>query len=188
MLDAMLYAVMYLGLIPKIMETVSSSDNRLQKIKELIKDSEYGIHDISRCRVSKNEPYPRFNMPFELGLDIGCSEFGNNIQRKKKTLILEKDRYSYQRVISDISGQDIENHDDNPEILIEKVRNWIAKLNPDGKYPPPTEVWTSFTKFYSKFNKVMKLKKYTRKQILNIPRSEYITIIKKWIIGKKIDA
>jgi hypothetical protein len=66
---------------------------------------------------------PRFNLPYELGLDIGCAEYGNKKSRSKKILILEREKYHYQKVISDIAGQDIADHNDDPETLIRKIRN-----------------------------------------------------------------
>ena len=44
-----------------------SSSSRIQKIEEMIEQSSIGIHDISRIKLTDN--HPRFNMPFELGMD-----------------------------------------------------------------------------------------------------------------------
>lgn len=43
-------------------------------------------------------------MPFELGLDHGCARFGDGQLGGKSILILEKNRYDYQKGLSDISG------------------------------------------------------------------------------------
>ena len=47
--------------------------------------------------MSKDE-LPRFNMPYELGLDVGASEYGGTRLKTKKILILETERYHYQKV------------------------------------------------------------------------------------------
>lgn len=118
LLNSLLFTILYLGAEPSISETRSSSNIRINKIKELIAEAEYGIHDLSRCRLKKISELPRFNMPFELGLDIGSLEYGNRKQKQKKILILEREKYFYQKVLSDISGQDIRNHNDKPIELI----------------------------------------------------------------------
>lgn len=40
--------------------------------------------------------------------------------------MLEKERYSYQKYVSDISGQDIVAHEGKEHLLIKKVRNWLS--------------------------------------------------------------
>lgn len=90
---------------------------------------------------------PRFNMPYELGLDTGCLEYGIEKLRTKQLLILETEKYHYQKVLSDIAGQDIENHNDDPYTLIEKVRNWFSSLSVRKSYPSPTYVWSACNQF-----------------------------------------
>jgi len=72
---------------------------------------------------SASHALPRFNMPFELGLDIGmrCAAPGKLSQ--KRCLVLERERYRYQAALSDISGNDIKAHEGKPEILVREVRN-----------------------------------------------------------------
>ena len=92
--------------------------------------------------------FPRLNMPYELGLDVGAAEYGNGRLKSKRALILDTERYHYQRVLSDIAGQDIENHNDNPHTLIIKVRNWISTQSAV-TIIGPTEIWTAFNQFNS---------------------------------------
>jgi len=70
LLKPLLFTIVDLGFNPKIaLERSDSCENRITKIEELIKESKYSIHDLSRIRsVKKNEIY-RMNMPFELGID-----------------------------------------------------------------------------------------------------------------------
>ena len=64
-----------------------------------------GIHDISRIERDTVNNLPRFNMPFELGLFLGARRFGTRPQRDKQCLVLEAERYRYQKYLSDIAGQ-----------------------------------------------------------------------------------
>ncbi|MEX2513643.1 MAG: hypothetical protein WD398_12115 [Cyclobacteriaceae bacterium] len=126
LLRPLVFTLIYLGYTPKLSQTISSSIVRVNTIKDLIKNCKYGIHDLSRSKPMKIGDLPRFNMPYELGLDIGASAYGSGKLKSKKILILETERYYYQKVIRDIAGQDIENHDDDPYTLITKVRNWFS--------------------------------------------------------------
>lgn len=43
-------------------------------------------------------------MPLELGTFLGAKHFGSEIQKKKTCLILDKEKFRYQKFISDIAG------------------------------------------------------------------------------------
>ena len=105
---------------------MDSDDIRIHKIFGLIKQSKFGIHDLSRAEISEDNPTPRFNMPLELGIFIGCKSFGESFHREKKYLIFDKESYRYQKFISDISGQDIRNHKNKPEEIIQLIRDWLS--------------------------------------------------------------
>ena len=67
-------------------------------------------------------------MPFELGLDFGCRNYGDEALSRKVILILEEESYRYQAAISDLAGSDIEAHGGRYEIAVRKVRNWLTGL------------------------------------------------------------
>ncbi len=124
LLWALLFVVIDCGFEPRIaLENANAGVVRIEKIKDLIQISQYSIHDLSRAEALHNGDLPRFNMPFELGLDLGCRNFGVAEHTTKKCLILEKERYRYQQVLSDISGNDIEAHNDSAELLVRCVRD-----------------------------------------------------------------
>lgn len=126
MLRALVFTVIDCGFEPRIAtESADSGEVRVQKIKKLIEESCYSIHDISRIEPLREGDLPRFNMSFELGLDLGCRDFGTGYLSEKKCLILETEKYRYQKVLSDISGNDIKAHKSEPETLLRQVRNWV---------------------------------------------------------------
>jgi len=91
LLRPLLFTILYLGYNPRIAsERSDSGEARFQKICELIEQSRISIHDLSRIRSVKKGEYYRLNMPFELGIDIGCRRYKNGQTKKKKCLILEK--------------------------------------------------------------------------------------------------
>ena len=179
MLRALVFSTLYLDLNPFLSQNLSSSNIRINQIKQHIRSCKFGIHDLSRCRSLGNGESPRFNMPYELGLDVGASEYGGKLLRSKKILILETENYHYQRVISDIAGQDISNHSDDPKILVKKVRNWIS-ANRENSVDPSGQIWIAFNQFTEDLQTTL-LDKYSEEEIAEMPIGEYIKFAKDWI-------
>lgn len=126
LLRAIVFTVVACGFTPCLaLEERDAAAVRLDKIKRLISTSRLGIHDISRTDADAGSGLPRFNMPFELGLDIGARHFGSSYLKTKRLLILDKERYRYQQFLSDIAGQDISAHEESVERVVETVRNWL---------------------------------------------------------------
>jgi hypothetical protein len=86
---------------------------------------------------------PRFNMPFELGLDIAAKAFGVGPVRRKQFLILDSAPYRYQQFISDISGQDIRWHNGSPDRAMDIVRNWLRNASRK-RVPGPVAIKRQF--------------------------------------------
>ena len=127
LLKPLVYSIVYFGYIPRIsLESSDSGLSRLDKIIQLIRESKYAIHDLSRLRSKKVNEYYRLNMPFELGLDYGLRKF-DSAYSDKRSLILEKEAYDYMKALSDINGFDIKNHRDNPEKMIGCLRAWFTE-------------------------------------------------------------
>jgi hypothetical protein len=126
-LDALVFVVHDCGFQARCaLEIDDSGRVRIENIVELIRECRYGIHDISRTELDRSNNLPRFNMPLELGLFLGATRFGSPKQRRKRSLILDREPYRYQKFISDIAGQDIKSHDNDPETAIRQVRNWLS--------------------------------------------------------------
>lgn len=121
---------------------------RLQKIQRLIASCRWGIHDISRTALDAVSGLPRFNMPFELGLDMGARNFGSAYLRRKRLLILDSQKYRYQEFLSDIAGQDVAAHRDSVTVAIEKVRNWLnSQKMPSEPLVGAGRIFALFTEF-----------------------------------------
>lgn len=71
-------------------ERLNSGETHFCKIVEPVRKSKYAIHDLSRIKAKRAGEYFRLNMPFELGLNVGCCCFGSGEQMGKRCLILEK--------------------------------------------------------------------------------------------------
>lgn len=123
--EAIVFAVHDAGFRPKCARgRLDSSQIRLQKIVGLISSSRYSIHDLSRTTLDDVNSLPRFNMPFELGIDLGCKAFSPE-HSGKSLLIFDSERYRFQKFVSDLSGQDIHQHDNDAKIAVTRVRDWL---------------------------------------------------------------
>jgi hypothetical protein len=75
-LEGLTFTIIDAGFAPRCaLEDPDSGEVRLRRIQGIIETSRYSIHDISRVELSPT--FPRFNMPFELGLDLGCRRYGD---------------------------------------------------------------------------------------------------------------
>jgi hypothetical protein len=108
------------------LEISDASETRAVKLIRLIKSAKLGIHDISRTELDGRTQLPRFNMPYELGLFVGCKFAGRRKQLQKSALILDCEPYRFQKFLSDIAGQDIVSHGGRLEDLMTSVRNWLT--------------------------------------------------------------
>lgn len=124
--ESIIFTVFDCGFVPRsALEFTDSGTVRIGKLKNLIKACRYAIHDLSRVQLSQPGGLPRFNMPFELGLDLGARVFGAGRLARKECLILEGEPYSFQKSLSDIAGQDIIPHGNSPDRVLAAVRNWL---------------------------------------------------------------
>jgi len=57
------------------LEASNAGNVRIDKIQDIIAQSKYSIHDLSRTQLDRRNRLPRFNMPLELGIDLGCKRF-----------------------------------------------------------------------------------------------------------------
>ena len=123
---AIVFTIVDCGFRPRCaLEIDDSTGIRIEKILDLVSRCKFGIHDLSRTELSKSTKLPRFNMPLELGIFLGAARLGNPSQRRKVGLILDKNRYRFQKFISDIAGQDIHEHKGIPKNAVAEVRGWL---------------------------------------------------------------
>ena len=124
--SAIVFAVYDLGFVARCsLEDDDAGEIRLTKIQRIIEECRYGINDLSTVTLDSVTGLPRFNMPLELGLFLGCKRFGAKNQSAKRTLILDSEPYRYRQFMSDISGQDIRAHGGDPARAIRAVRDWL---------------------------------------------------------------
>lgn len=146
--EALVFAVIDCSFVPRCaLETSDGGHVRVEKITRIIAGCDFGVHDISRTELDRISGLPRFNMPFELGLFLGAKRFGSGRQRRKATLILDRERFRFQSYLSDIAGQDIKAHGGRAELLIKAVRDWLRDAAPRRSMPSSTVIAGRFRQF-----------------------------------------
>jgi hypothetical protein len=176
LLQAIIFCIYRCGFYPQTaLAEDDASDIRLDKIIRGIRSCKYGVHDISRTELNANN-LPRFNMPFELGIFFGAKRFGNKLQKGKVALIFEREKFSYQEYISDLNGIDTKEHKNDPDLVIEKLRNWLKTNSKRSTIPGPAIIKKEFKEFTAKLPKIVEL---AGLYINDIPFNDFCKIVEE---------
>lgn len=176
MLKAIVYTIYRCGFWPKTaLDEDDGSDSRLSKIMRKIKDCRYGIHDLSRIELTASN-YPRFNMPFELGIFFGAKNLSDDLQKSKNALVFEKTKYSYQQYISDLNGIDTKAHNNDPAIAMIKVRDWLRTASGRKTIPGYTILKTQFEEFLDRLPTVAQALGFSTD---NLPFVDFLCLVEE---------
>jgi hypothetical protein len=147
--EALVFAVHDCGFEARCaLEAEDSGEVRMRKVKRLIRECGYGIHDLSRVQPDPADGLPRFNVPLELGLFMGAQEYGPGPQRQKRSLIPDAEPDRYQKFCSDLAGQDIRAHGDQPAGAIAAVRAMLSTaLEGHARLPGAAKIRARYARF-----------------------------------------
>lgn len=180
LLQPLLFCVLDLDLEPRIsLERLDSGEARIEKIIALIEESKFAIHDLSRLQAERVGEFFRLNMPFELGLDVGCRRFRGGRWADKRCLILEAERYRYQAALSDLSNSDIAVHGNQPINLLRVVRNWLTS-HVGFEAPGPAHIWARFNDFMAWNSDALRARGFSDHDIRNLPIDELLSCMRRW--------
>ena len=179
MFRVMVFAVNACGFLVRCaLESQDAGEIRLSKILRLIRECRLGIHDISRTSLDAANSLPRFNMPLELGLFLGAGHFGSTAQRRKQLLVLDTERYRYQKFISDIAGQDIKAHGNDPIRLIHAVRDWLNSFSKDAPLPGGRNLARLYSQFTADVPQMLhRLKLHET----DISFADWLWLVRNWL-------
>ncbi len=181
-LRAMLFTIIYLGYTPRIAsERSDAGESRLEKLRELIADSQWSIHDLSRLRSKASREFYRLNMSFELGVDHGARLFGLEGLREKRCLILETTAHDFRRALSDLAGMDIKAHGDKAEGVVRAVRDWFVETVGLRQVATATVIWFRYMDFTSAFWEEMQAAGSPASDIESLPLIELIHHMQLWV-------
>jgi len=146
--NALVFAVHDCGFTARsALEVDDSGQARVAKILDIIEQSKFGINDISRAGIDRQTRLARFNMPLELGFFLGAKRYGTARDRQKRCLILDRERYRYRNFCSDIAGQDIRAHNDEPREAVRAVRDWLSTHRTTVQMPGGKAIFERYERF-----------------------------------------
>lgn len=177
--EAIIFVVLDCGFTPRCaLEIDDGSQIRIEKIFNIISECRFGIHDISKTELEATNNLPRFNMPLELGMFLGAKRYGAGEQTKKVCLILDREKYRYQKFISDIAGQDIRCHEDDPSTAITVVRNWLRNASPLVTMTGGEEIASRYGAFRKELPSLCMNLRLSANELTFI---DYIWLVKGWL-------
>ena len=163
------------------LEDNDSGTLRFKKLKVMIQQCDFGIHDLSRTELARSTATPRFNMPFELGLFLGAKNFGGRRQRQKRTLVLAERRERWAATISDLAGVDPVFHANDPVKAVQAVRDFLART-PDGRSVPGEESITDdFKRFEEDLPRLAKAARQTLVEARRYPN--FVTFVEEFLLS-----
>ena len=182
--NAIVFAVHDCGFAARsAQETEDGSQVRIDKIYGIIAECRYGIHDISRTELDEHMCLPRFNMPLELGVFLGAKRYGEKDQQKKSCLILDKEPFRYQIFVSDIAGQDVKSHNNNPKEVVHLVRDWLSHVSKRKLIPSGNSIWNRYQEFQSDLPRMVKTYELDLDRLIF---TDYVTLLTGWLEELKV--
>lgn len=183
-LHPILFTIIYHGLKPRIAtERIDSGEQRISKIIELIRESKWSIHDLSRVKASAAGEIFRLNMPYELGIDVGCRRFGRGKLTTKQYLVIASEHYEYQKALSDIAGTDIGVHGNDSLRAVRVVRQWIDNII--GGEDGPQAIWAAYEDFNAAMFDEMLEKGFDAIDIEDVQTAKLIKLMETFVDNRK---
>lgn len=146
--QALVFAVLACGFRARCArEMDDAAETRIDKLYRIIEESRYSIHDLSRTEPDSVNKLPRFNMPLELGIFLGAKRFGDDVQSRKRCMILDTEQYRFQKFISDLAGMDIKAHGGDPRDMVRHVRDFLITVSQRKTIPPTNDLLASYDDF-----------------------------------------
>ncbi len=178
--NAIVFTIIRSGFNPRCaLEADDGSENRFEKICQIVGQCDYGVHDISKTELDAHSALPRFNMPLELGLFLAAKKFGDKNQKRKKCIIFDRVPYRYQQFISDIAGQDIYGHKSSVPVLIGLLSGWLRREKKDSVVPGGNAILKDFKRFQKELPSLCKAIKLKPKEMTF---QDYRRMIERWIV------
>ena len=182
--DAIVFVVIRSGFNPRCaLESDDGGDNRFNKICQIIAESNFGVHDISKTELDTHTSLPRFNMPLELGLFLAAKKFGGRSQKRKTCIIFESKPYDYQKYMSDIAGQDIHFHKRSVKLLIEKLAAWLRRESGDDDVPGGNAIYLEFKLFKKALPDLCRAARLKQREMIF---SDLCRFAENWIVSLTI--
>lgn len=182
---SIIFTVLSCGFRPRTaMEAGDAGDIRLDKIMRLVAESPYSIHDLSAVELDDQNQLPRFNMPFELGLVIGCKRIPGSRYSRRPLLVMERTAYTAQKCLSDIAGQDLKAHGGSVSRIINIVRTWLLQQSDRPDIPGHVRIQNAFNAFY---DVLPELCDEAELEADDISYSDFVLLAQQWLVERNVE-
>jgi hypothetical protein len=122
------------------------------------------------------------NMPFELGIDYGRKI---TLDSDKPILVLEEEKYSFHRGLSDYSGFDILCHKGDSATAVKILRDWFVGQRMVSDLSSPTVIWYEYMDCWTFINQKLTERGFTDKEASDIPYNEFHDLVVEWLSAPK---
>lgn len=117
-------------------------------------------------------------MPLELGIFMGAKKFGPKEHKLKRLLVLDIERYRYQRFISDLAGIDIQSHGGLPVQAVKEVRDWLANVS-RRKLPATNRIAALYERFAAELPGIAVAKEL---DLDTMPYVDFEYLVVEWLL------
>lgn len=177
-----MFAVHDCGFVARCsLELQDTGQTRIKRLMDLIAACRFGIHDLSRTELDLVNALPRFNMPLELGLFLGATHFGGEVQQQKVCLVLDVERYRYQKFCSDIAGQDVAAHHSDIRKAVALVRDWL-RPHANGAVPGGAKMADRYEEFRRQLPALIEAAELDP---LPLPFPDYAGLVTAWLMERR---
>jgi hypothetical protein len=139
------------GMVPAAAVKDPSSQFQLDRIFNLVANSDYSFHDLSHMALDRVAPRtPRFNMPFELGLAVATARLKNS---SHTWFVFDTQRFRVAKALSDLGGVTVRVHDRSPESILQCLINALDREGPKPSYADLQAVFEAVEKIARKIKR-----------------------------------
>lgn len=176
-----IFTVLACGFLPRTaLEAGDGGEVRIDKISRLIRESGFSIHDLSAVQLDEVNGLPRFNMPFELGMVLGCKRLAGKGYSHRSALIMEHTRYTSQKCLSDIAGQDLTAHGGHPQRASRIIRSWLAQESGRNDIPGDRKVYSAYQRFATE---LPFLCEFEGLDPAHLSYGDYLSMARAWLLN-----
>jgi hypothetical protein len=144
-------AIHAFGMIPRVTLEIPGGKSRLDRIFGLIQSCEYSVHDLSCVQLDRAKPStPRFNMPFELGLEVAWRGMSSG---RQKWFVMESLKYRLAKSLSDLNGTDPYIHDGTIEGVFREMGNALVRRK---RQPSVLQMWSIYREVRAKIPAILR--------------------------------
>jgi len=93
-------------------------------------------------------------------------------------LVLDKDKYRYQKFISDLGGMDIKEHNDEEKSAIKCVRDWLVTSSSRKTIPSTKIIFERLQKFKNDLPDICTMLKKDPDDLIF---SDYVCTVEEWL-------